>query len=212
VALKDDKNLTPKALSEKTIKLERQIEALDCVAAIKKSDVVLDIGAFIGDTALIFCEKSSLVLAFEPQPDAFECLCINSPRSINFNLAVGNGEGMVCGTDTIDGNMGTRAMQRREEGDRSLRIDQLRLGRVDFVKIDAEGSEVSVLKGMVDTIRRCHPKLLIEVYPQMLERQGVTRAELESVLRDVGYEWAPVIGNETEPRWDILAVPARKSS
>lgn len=209
VVLRDDTNLTPKAIAAQTILLEAEIAALDCVKAIRVEHVVLDIGAFIGDTALIFKQYSHFVLAFEPQPDAFEALCHNSPDSLNFNVPVGDGARVLCGEEGIGGNLGTRQTLFNANGIRSLPLDVLGMARIDFIKIDVEGAEVAVLRGAVDTIQRCKPLLLIEVYPEMLERQLTSRGELEEQLKSLGYEWQPVIGNETEPRWDILAKPKR---
>jgi hypothetical protein len=36
--------------------------------------------------------------------------------------------------------------------------------RIDFIKMDIEGSELSALRGAESTIRRCRPKLAISLY------------------------------------------------
>ncbi len=51
----------------------------------------------------------------------------------------------------------------------------------DLVKIDVEGAELDVLKGMKETIRRTRPILLVEVHVKALEEQ------IESFLPD--YSW-----------------------
>lgn len=45
----------------------------------------------------------------------------------------------------------------------SVEFDSIDFGRVDMVKIDAEGHELSVLKGMVKTIENYSPYLILEV-------------------------------------------------
>lgn len=54
---------------------------------------------------------------------------------------------------------------------RQLSIDSLRLGRLDFLKLDVEGMEMEALRGSAETIRRFKPVLLVEhikVVPEVL--------------------------------------------
>jgi FkbM family methyltransferase len=52
---------------------------------------------------------------------------------------------------------------------------------VNGVKIDVQGMEYDVLAGMKDTLRRCHPKLVIEFHP------GVDRSGILQFLTQCGY-------------------------
>lgn len=47
-------------------------------------------------------------------------------------------------------------------------LDHLALARVDFIKIDVEHWELEVMKGAMDTITRCRPRILIEVHDNIL--------------------------------------------
>lgn len=58
-------------------------------------------------------------------------------------------------------------------------IDDLNLD-VNFVKIDAEGTELSVLKGMLSTIERCKPVI-------MIERVNFTILEIQDLLQNFNY-------------------------
>ena len=42
-------------------------------------------------------------------------------------------------------------------------LDSSYEGEVGFIKIDVEGHEQAVLDGAVQTIRRCRPRLLVEI-------------------------------------------------
>ena len=53
--------------------------------------------------------------------------------------------------------------------------------RIDGVKIDVQGMEIEVLRGMADTLRRYRPKLVIEVH------RGVSRADLLDLMERLGY-------------------------
>lgn len=59
-------------------------------------------------------------------------------------------------------------------------IDNLAL-TPDFVKIDVEGFEVQVLRGMFETIKRCSPTFLVEYHP------GNT-ADIVETLKPFGYK------------------------
>jgi FkbM family methyltransferase len=52
---------------------------------------------------------------------------------------------------------------------------------VHGIKIDVQGMELEVLTGMQETLRRWHPRLVIELHT------GVNRAAVLALLRDVGY-------------------------
>lgn len=63
---------------------------------------------------------------------------------------------------------------------RMVPIDDLNLGRVDFIKIDIEGMEMEALQGAHRTIARCLPQLLIE-------RIKSDSAEISEYLENLGY-------------------------
>ncbi len=58
----------------------------------------------------------------------------------------------------------------------------------DFVKIDVEGFEMDVLRGMADTIGRRHPLLFIEIHGTTMERKVENVKNVASFLVDNGYQ------------------------
>lgn len=213
VVLKKDTTLGKWALENQSIIGEKCIEALPVVKALTANDVVLDIGAFIGDTALIFAKQGADVWAFEPYADAFtalrwNCRRDNGPYTIHcINAAVGDGNPLKATGEfgETGKNYGTRMCKAVEGGPPSLRIDDLNLYRVTFVKIDCEGCEPLVLDGMQETIRRHKPKLLIELYDGLLEKHGFSRSSVFSRLAEMGYGYEVAIGRLEDERVDILA-------
>lgn len=208
VVLSEDTNLTPKAIAAQTIVIETAIEELPEVQALQSGNVVLDIGAFIGDTAVIFLKKRCKVYAFEPQQDAFECLVMNATDARCYNRPVGNGEKVSLSQDTINGNLGTRqVVSDDQEGVPALRIDDIPLIRCDFIKLDAEGSEVLALRGARKTIERFKPIMLIECFDPMLAKRGFSRDDLKKEIESLGYSMRVVIGREIDERLDYLCTP-----
>lgn len=211
VALADDLNLTPEAIKQNTICLENSIADLPEVESLKHTDIVIDVGAFIGDTALIFGECGATVLAFEPQDDAFFCMQYNTMRYDNiicFNEAVGNGEFVELCSETIGGNLGTRAVATSTKGNRSMRLDDLILDeaeRVALIKIDCEGFEPNVILGAKELIKKHKPVIVCEVYPELLAKFGYDKNDIYLPLVDMGYSITTSVGEENSVRWDITA-------
>jgi Methyltransferase FkbM domain len=63
-------------------------------------------------------------------------------------------------------------------------------GKLSFIKIDIEGSEVGALRGARKTILEHRPTIWIEINPIALERQGHSAQELQDVVEDLGYKVA----------------------
>ena len=71
--------------------------------------------------------------------------------------------------------------------------------QIDGVKIDVQGMEVEVLNGMIETLRRQHPKLVVEVH------HGVDRNQLLGLIESAGYsrQATPIepFEGEVEPQY-----------
>lgn len=71
--------------------------------------------------------------------------------------------------------------------------------RIDGVKIDVQGMEIEVLQGMLETLRRQRPKLVVEVHT------GVDRTELLNLIQTAGYsrQATPIepVEGEVEPQY-----------
>jgi FkbM family methyltransferase len=211
IALTDDQNLTPEAIKYGTICLEHSIANLPEVKSLVSNDVVIDVGAFIGDTALIFGKNGANVYAFEPQEDAFFCLEYNAfKNSTNIaviNEAVGNGDPVSTNQDPLNGNPGTRTVKSDTNGKPSIRLDDYfaTYPAVDLIKIDCEGYEPPVIQGAMNIIKKYKPIIICEVYPEMLARAGFSKSDIYNPLTELGYNIVTSIGEEDSVRWDITA-------
>src|SRR5207244_1718621 len=83
-----------------------------------------------------------------------------------------------------------RSKQIREVNVRMVRLDKYaeRFPKIDFVKCDVEGAELLVLRGGVLTLRRCRPKIFLEIEERWTSSFGWTCADVVCFLREIGYQ------------------------
>ena len=87
-------------------------------------------------------------------------------------------------------------------------VPELGIRRLDFVKIDVEGAEWHVLKGMRASLERWSPGLLLEIHPAQLKRSGQSESEVVRLLDDLGYV-RQLVGSPSPSR--VYTVYARRS-
>lgn len=183
---------------------------------IKEGGIIFDIGAYIGDHTQAYVEKG-IVYAFEPNPEAFECLKHNiAGTAILCPIALSDkvhGYEIDC---TID-NVGMARII-KGKAKRTTTIDIFcKKNNVlpDFIKIDVEGNEVNVLNGGRETILNSLPTMVIEVNEGALVNFGTSRNELFKLLDDLGYGYVDIYGrplSELSIQFDILARPLKVSN
>lgn len=134
---------------------------------------VLDIGANIGNHTLYFVNECNArhVFCFEPIKDTFEILKTNMKinqicdRVTLYKFAVGecSGKAQVEYYDTA--NIGGTSIELSDSGDIIVKsVDEMNLDEsVGLVKIDVEGFEMSVLRGIVNTLKKDMPYIMIEI-------------------------------------------------
>ena len=81
---------------------------------------------------------------------------------------------------------------------------RLELPRLDMLKMDAEGAELSALIGMRDTLTRCRPRIVMEVNRPTLASLDASVDDVWAFLRDLSYE---VYAFETWTEQDPTHVP-----
>ncbi|UWQ94051.1 FkbM family methyltransferase [Rhodobacteraceae bacterium M385] len=139
-----------------------------------KGGTFLDIGANVGNHSLyagLFCDAGRII-PFEPNPLAYRLLVLNLVMNglndrttfdyVGFGASDVDGEGFSM-TERRK-NLGAARMVPGEGEIATLRPDDFLTDETpDFIKIDVEGMEMSVLRGLQKTIRRTRPVLLVEV-------------------------------------------------
>ena len=170
--------------------------------------VIVDAGAHDGRLTLPLAElPGARVIAFEPLPPVFARLCqaiaglppgrvtarpeALSDQAGSVTLAVprvGGAAQEEWASITKDYAAIQRDDPRVEAIDRwtvpTLTLDSLHLTDVTAIKIDVEGAEEEVLRGALDTLRRCRPVISVEIEER--HRAGSTRA-IPDLLRPLGY-------------------------
>lgn len=152
-------------------------------------NTVIDIGANIGNHTLYYINEcgAGCSYCFEPMGSTFEMLKKNvelnniSEKVRLFNYCVGSSSGMASVSSYNIKNIGGTTFEASTSGDVELvTIDQFQYeGSVVLIKIDVEGYEMEVLKGMGNTIRLHKPILQIEIRNKnfnevnhLLEKEG----------------------------------------
>jgi len=146
----------------------------DNIVEPKLGDIVFDIGAYVGDTALWFSKAvgpQGKVYAFEPEPGNFEKLKANLERNnvtnvIPLQLALSENEGEMqvasAGSSSTMTQAGTGTLVKVTTIDKFAEANKL--PRVDFIKMDVEGHELKVLTGARETIKTFKPSMALSAY------------------------------------------------
>jgi FkbM family methyltransferase len=150
-------------------------------------DVVYDVGANVGlFTNMMSRRVGALgkVRAFEPNPPVFEDLkrivILNQLTNVDlYPVAISDSEGVAVFNQILSGDVTREASGLVVEGHNqtvlhsAISVATTTLDLVaavtpqppSLIKIDVEGAEFHVLRGVRGTLARYHPKLVIEFHP-----------------------------------------------
>jgi FkbM family methyltransferase len=145
---------------------------------VKNFDLVLDIGANVGNHSFYFSNicNAKQIIAFEPDPKNCLIYSNNNPSSTLHQIALSNYNGKAYLNNSSPHNSGTGKLSLDGMEIQVATLDSFNLSNVTFVKMDVEGEELNVLKGMTNTIINSKPEMLIEVH------YGITIDNVLSVL------------------------------
>lgn len=175
----------------------------DCL---RESDIVIDVGAFIGQYTCIAAKKCvrGHVYAFEPTPESYTELRRNIHLNQFYNVtalrkavSAKSGEFIFY---TSKGSEMSSSLHRNDENyhllSKKLLVECVSLDsyfrssdiNVNVVKIDVEGSELEVLQGMKNIINRSERlTVFIEFAPSRLSACGILADKFYRVLDDYGF-------------------------
>jgi FkbM family methyltransferase len=141
-----------------------------CEMLIREDYICLDVGANIGTKSLFLARHASAgcVVSIEAAPSVLECLALNVEENLIKNViikrcAIGDKSGHVFFKD--DSAYGHVAEDGVAVPMATLPdiVNELGLNRVDFIKIDVEGLEFSILKNSIDLINEKKSLVLFEL-------------------------------------------------
>ena len=185
---------------------------------IKNGDTVIDGGACYGDTALYFAHKvgeKGKVFSFEflnenlsvfrkgldlnPRlKDRIKILNNALHSDSNTDLYVyENGPGTFCSTEKIAWGGGSPYMIKTKSIDDLVKEEGLE--KVDFIKMDIEGSELVALKGAKRTICQYKPNLAICIYHKIEDFYMIPK-----YIKQIVPEYKLYVKHHTDMEWETV--------
>jgi len=161
----------------------RELDLIKQFLLERHSDVLkgtcLDIGANIGNHSVYFSKLFSEVRSFEPNPQPFKLLKINTEKYENILISNFGLSDQRCSASffTSKSNIGGSSLY--GEGGDEIQvqlevIDELDFNKqgVSFVKMDVEGNELQVLEGGENFFRKHSPIVAFEQHAHEFYKGG----------------------------------------
>jgi FkbM family methyltransferase len=201
----------------------------ECAALLRRvlgaGQVVLDVGAHVGYFSVLAAGcvgDSGQVHGFESDPRCFAALQRNAaalPQLTVSNVAVSDQARRVSlfRTPHADEWGWSAFVAPPDERRESLEIPAITLddweaethpGRVDAIKISAQGAEPLVLAGAQAMLERHHPIVMVGGDRRLLERFGFAATEVIDLLARTHYAAARVVSPSGRDSGFLFAVPA----
>lgn len=170
---------------------------------VKPGDVVVDVGANIGYYTLIFARlvgKEGRVFAFEPDPDNFALLKknveVNGYKNVIIEQkAVSDKSGQIKLYLNPE-NVGMHRIYRSNYAHESIQVESITLDdyfnnfdrKIDLVKMDIEGAEISAFKGM-RSLAQNNPdlKIVTEFVPAFISEFNYKSEDFLELLAQSGF-------------------------
>ncbi len=171
---------------------------------VEHGQVAVDVGANIGYYTLLLSDlvgTTGKVFAFEPDLGNFSILkgnldanhCLNViPEQEALSDETGNGKLYLNRENRGDHRIFASEKKQKSVAVRTVCLDDYLerfQQRIDFVKIDVQGAEYRVLRGMEKTLRRSpNVKILMEYWPYALRAAGAEPRTTLEFLSRMGFD------------------------
>ncbi len=182
---------------------------------LKPGDIAVDVGANIGYFSLLFSQcvgSSGRVFSYEPVPRLASILRNNAELNgfdqiTLSSLALSDHDGRALFHVGPEDNSGLSSLRLPRGSIATLDVELARFDKIfndandiALVKIDVEGAELAVLRGMEGYLCNRRPYLLVEVTDKFLKEMGDDEQGLLAFMLGFGY-FCYVIG---DARIDLL--------
>ena len=162
----------------------------------KESSNTIDLGANVGIFTQVLAECSKHVYALEPDPENFRQLQQNMKNFDNvslYNCAASN----MTGTEILHKSLINNGMHRlyqsalcfggQQIAVKTIRIDDLiieqeKVEKIDFIKMDVEGFEYFVIVGMTELLKRDKPVIISEFHPDSIRESGANPERIFDIM------------------------------
>lgn len=177
---------------------------------IKKGDMVIDIGANIGDTTVpmaLAAGKEGITLGFDPNPLVFKVLqhnaTLNSSKQnivpLRYAITVEEEEFYYVSSEASFGNGGISPVKKSHHGKyvypgkiKGINLQKYleanyagKVTRLSFIKIDTEGYDKEILKSIAGLVKKYGPAVVAESFGKSPNED---KMELFDVFDKIGYD------------------------
>ncbi|MCL4768134.1 MAG: FkbM family methyltransferase [Hyphomicrobiaceae bacterium] len=171
-----------------------------------EGDTIIDVGAHAGQYAILLaalCGKSGQVIAFEPDPHARELLernlalnpTIKRPVVESYAVSDSSGEAVLFSRrGDSQSSLVKAGVKQAPSALETIRVSLVTLDSYlsqnglpapRWLKIDAEGAEIRILRGAGEVLRGA-TKIVCELHPYAWSEFGNTLAELKELASQSG--------------------------
>ncbi len=193
----------------------RGLHYIEKILAQIDKPVVFDIGANIGNHALLMSRHSQVVYLFEPQANIANLLRqtmslnnITNWKICEFGLA--DEDRVLPLYKNLNGNNGAStfiselkakhfAVEELQVRHGDSIVNQYGINQLDFIKIDVEGFEAKVIAGLKNTIHRFRPIIMLEWNNDISKTQFREHDLFQQVFHD--YIIKAIIHSHHPSRW-----------
>jgi FkbM family methyltransferase len=180
---------------------------------VKHDDIVIDIGANMGSHAIAMAKKTvnGKVYAIEPAQSNFDLLQRNIEINHLTNIvplrtAVGEKSGTQEMNIYEDQAFNSMLVLNRKKAVgkeivQVLSLDDLReqehISKIDLIKIDTEGYEMSILKGAKKILSsEKKPILIVEINEENIKPLGLNQSDVINYIVSFGYKSSPITNDD----------------